>query len=168
METILDEVERALEAQLWYAAVALALTIPDVCASLEATPNARRDGQRARYLAWCRKNLPDDYGLDPELCWDLRSGVLHEGRYKHKRFDRVAFTVPSESSGTIHNIELVTPQGTILPLSVPLFCAQIVQSARAWYATNKDKPQVREKLKRLPQLTSDGLAPYVRGPITLG
>ncbi|CAN5132622.1 hypothetical protein BH10PSE9_BH10PSE9_15470 [soil metagenome] len=93
---------------------------------------------------------------------------MHEGRYKSAEFDRVVFTIPVDTGGTIHNVVLQTPEGDILPLSVPFFCQQIIGSARIWYEKNKDNPQVRENLKRLPRLASDGLEPYVRGPTTLG
>jgi hypothetical protein len=81
METILEEIERALAAELWYAAIVMALTLPDICASLEAVPNARPDGQRARYQSWVRRYGTYHLGVGDEDCWSLRCGVVHEGKY---------------------------------------------------------------------------------------
>jgi hypothetical protein len=54
MEVILREIERALVLQLYYLAVAMCLTLPDICAALEAD-----DGETsgARYKAWYNTNL---------------------------------------------------------------------------------------------------------------
>jgi hypothetical protein len=84
MESVLLEIEKTMEAGLWYAAVALSLTLPDICASLEARPNARSDGQKARYKSWLNKNLAGKIGLSADECWGLRSGVVHQGRYSNK------------------------------------------------------------------------------------
>jgi hypothetical protein len=95
VEPVLLEIERTMAAGLWYAAVALSLTLPDICASLEARPNARSDGQKARYKSWFNKNLAGKIGLSADECWGLRSGVVHQGRYSNKDirvYQRVAFT----------------------------------------------------------------------------
>ncbi|EQD56665.1 hypothetical protein B1A_11430, partial [mine drainage metagenome] len=47
METILQEIERALDAHLYYLAVAMVLTLPDICAAL-ASADGESSGQRYR------------------------------------------------------------------------------------------------------------------------
>ena len=166
METILKEIERALEARLWYAAVVLALTLPDICAKLEAAPNARKDGQQARYRRWCRRNLSDTFGLSDDLCWYLRCGVVHEGRYKHKDFDRVVFTTPD--GGGVHNIILEIGDTRMLSLHVLIFCEEMMLSVRNWYDAKRDDQVVSTNLQRLVQLRPEGLLPIFKGAVVIG
>ncbi len=166
METILKEIERALEARLWYAAVVLALTLPDICAKLEAAPNARKDGQQARYRRWCRRNLSDRFGLSDDLCWYLRCGVVHEGRYKHKDFDRVVFTTPD--GGGVHNIILKIGDTRMLSLHVLIFCEEMMLSVSNWYNVKRDDQVVSKNLQRLVQLRPEGLLPFFKGAVVMG
>ena len=88
MEHILTEIERLLAASFWYPAVALTLTLPDICASLEVPHSARSDGAKARYTSWFRRNLLNKVGLTPDECWELRCGIVHEGRLRRGKRDR--------------------------------------------------------------------------------
>ena len=44
METLLREIEHALDAGLFYLALALSLSLPDICAALDS-PNGESSGQ---------------------------------------------------------------------------------------------------------------------------
>jgi len=166
MENILREIERTMEANLWYAAIALCLTIPDICCTLEAQPNARQDGQRARYQSWCRRNLPPHLGLSGDECWALRCGVVHEGRGTNRamRHDHraIAFTLPPQ--GTIHNVIVDVPTGPILSLSAELFCRGVIYAARNWLSANASNSLVRSNLNRLLQPRPNAFMPLVQGP----
>jgi hypothetical protein len=58
METILQEIDKALNAGLCYLAIAMALTVPDICAALES-PNGETNGPK--YKAWYNANLANRY-----------------------------------------------------------------------------------------------------------
>ena len=88
MDLILKEIQAALDAKLWYAALAVTVTLPDICASLEAPPGASKDKQRSRYLRWFNTYAKRDAVLTADRCWDLRCGVSHEGKYKPEAFER--------------------------------------------------------------------------------
>lgn len=164
MEPILLEIERTMLARLWYAAVALSLTLPDLCASLEARPEARPDGQQARYKSWFNKNLKGKVGLSAEECWGLRCGVVHQGRYKHKNiraYQRVAFTF--ENVG-VHCSVVETLNGEhIFSLHAPIFCAEIIESVRAWCALNSANLVVQRNIPNLVQIRPNGFSPAIHG-----
>jgi len=140
--------------------------LPDICAPLEAPTNARKDGQQARYRRWCRENLPGEIGLSDDLCWELRSGVVHEGRYKHRGFDHVVFTVPN--GGSLHNIIVERANERFLCLNAPFFCSVMVRCVQSWYDAHKDEKVIRNNLERLVQPRPDGFLPGFTGLVVMG
>jgi len=77
MEPILAEIEKALDAGLYYLAVMLAVAIPDICGALES-----KDGRSGpvQYKAWYDAHLANRiYDLTADDCYSLRCGVVHQG-----------------------------------------------------------------------------------------
>ena len=82
MQNLIDSVEKSLGMENWYGAIAVALTIPDVCASLQ-----HGQTNRDRYADWFNKHLGAIYGptsfldgkawLTGKQCYALRSVLLH-------------------------------------------------------------------------------------------
>lgn len=110
--TLLDrihEIERAMECSLWQSALAMALTIPDICGQIEFYDKVRVDkkgvvildsnGEPIRlvgeqYKAWFTKYVEQFYadssGFNEDwtakqpyftavMCWQLRNAFLHSG-----------------------------------------------------------------------------------------
>jgi len=173
MESILREIESTIAAGLWYAAIALCLTLPDICATLEARSGARSDGQQARYNGWFNRNVAAKFGLiglSAEECWKLRCGVLHEGRYKKRKvsaeYDRIVFTLPP--GGTIHNVVIEASNSAILSLSAEFFCNQLIAAVREWSKAKKSDKIVKANLAQLIQPRPNEFEPTVKGPIIIG
>src|SRR5271166_6079422 len=145
MEAILSEIEKTMATGLWYAAIVLCLTLPDICATLEAQPNARNDGYKARYMRWVRRNMRSDPSLSPDEFWALRSGVVHEGRFKHREYRRIAFTLPQ--GNTMHRIVSVVAGKATLSLSADDFCNEMVGSVRRWFDAKKGNALVKRNLE---------------------
>jgi len=93
---MLAEIERALNVGgLYYLAVSMALTLPDVCAAVES-PDGKTSPKK--YKAWYDKNLANRYvSITAEDCYSLRCGVSHQGRLGHPNFqyERILFTIPN-------------------------------------------------------------------------
>ncbi len=159
METILSEIERALAARLYYLAIAMALTVPDICAALES-PNGETTG--AKYKAWYNANLADKYPRITDAdCYSLRCGVLHQGRCGHPnmQYARIIFTVPNAQNNVFHN----NIMNDALNLDTVIFCRDVVSSARTWFVQRANDPAVQTNLPNLMQLRPLGLAPYMVG-----
>lgn len=60
VEMLLDEIDRALKAELYVVATMAALTLPDMCAALETEGFWAKN---VNYVAWCEKNLPQEFFL---------------------------------------------------------------------------------------------------------
>jgi hypothetical protein len=159
METILQEIDRALEAGLHYLAIAMALTVPDICAALESL-NGETTGPK--YKAWYNANLAGRYpNITDADCWSLRCGVLHQGRFGHPnmQYGRILFTVPNSQNNVFHNNII----NDALNLDAVLFCRDVVACARHWFDEKCNDLVVQSNLPNLVQLRPQGLAPYMVG-----
>lgn len=159
METVLGEIERALNAELYYLAVVLALTLPDMCAALESD-----DGRTTpdKYKAWYDANLAGDLGwLTAADCYSIRCGVVHQGRlgFPGKQFARVIFSVPTPQKNIFHNNVI----NDALQFDVVLFTRTIVNAVRGWMKLSAANPNVQVNLPNLIQYRPQGLAPYMVG-----
>lgn len=123
----------------WYAALALALTIPDICARIE-TPNV---GSNKRFARWWNENLTPTYTrsvcgrphvfLHAEDAYALRCAFLHEGRAdideqrSQKVLSSFRFVAPSPKT-SVHCNHV----NDVLQLQVDTFCEDVCQAAEVW------------------------------------
>lgn len=165
MQPILDDIERALTAELFYVAVATALALPDVCGALEASNGT---ATRERYKQWWRKWLGSKYAFHTEDdVWSLRCGVVHNGSFGHRnsQFDRVVFHLPSPQVYW-HNtlFKNCSDTGvTVLVLNPVTFCNNMVEAAAQWLVANEHDPNVRKNIARVVQSRIDGFPPCFSG-----
>lgn len=161
LETVLDDMWRSIDARLYYPALAVALTIPDICVGL-TMPKAEflKKSHYNKFIA--------DYGngeLPLEECYMLRGGVVHRAdlrSHPHIPTSHVIFTTP-ESAIRIHSVTMEVAGKSALVFDLRLFCGAMANAARRWYEANKRNPIVGENLKNLIRLRPDGLSPFVVG-----
>ena len=184
LNAILREIEKALEAKLYYLAIAVALSVPDICASLEFDPDNPRRANMDTYAAWCDANigasLKNLAGVD---IYYLRCGVLHFGHFGHPKakFNRVMFIGPEsqfKAHDTIMNVnpgvsfggipaEQLRLSGRILLLDVFRFCQMIMSAAQEWSKAKAADPFVQRNLPNLVRYRPDGLPPFSIGVPTI-
>lgn len=159
MEAILSEIEAALKAGFYYLALAIALSLPDVCSALES-PDGTTSGRqyRAWYDAWMAGQYPRVTAVD---MYSLRCGVIHQGRFGHDglQYSRILFTVPNPQGNVFHNNIL----NDALNLDACIFCRDIMGSVLRWYVARQNDPVVQANLPRLLRLHPNGIAPYMVG-----
>src|SRR5918993_4353284 len=70
---IMAEIRAALDAGLYYAAVSMTLSVPDICSALETNAGHSRFGKiEPRYKAWCKQYMEPRFGsFDADDCWAL-------------------------------------------------------------------------------------------------
>jgi hypothetical protein len=167
LEMIFNEIDAALNARLYYAAIAVSLSIPDICAALECDQTDRKAfkrGNRKRYIAWFKANLGNQFfQFTAEDCYSLRCGVLHQGAFgdPDARYDRPVFKLPNQ--GTVH--EFISDHGgeTALVMETVIFCHQLIEGARRWLTKKADDPNVAANLPNVVRLRPRGLAPHIVG-----
>ena len=160
MELILQEIERALDAKLYYLAVRMSLTLPDMCAALESS-----DGRatKQKYRDWYDSHLAVEFQfMSSADCYSLCCGIVHQGRFgipNSQQFGRVLFTLPDGRGNTFHNNIL----NDALQFDSINFCHTIIQTVRSWFAAKKNDPTVQSNLPNLVQYRADGISPYMVG-----
>lgn len=160
IDNIISDCEQALKHNLYFAALNLALTLPDICAKAKY-PNEKSN--KKRYVDWYEeyigqyekspdktKDMPYESG---EMIYSLRCAVLHQGNpnidekkcnitrfelivEKHKAFGYIA----CDSFGVSYSDE--TPNDTnILQRDIRLnlctLCQKICDTAKWYYKNNK-------------------------------
>lgn len=175
MESILEEIERALSAGFYHSALMIALSMPDVCASLEAE-NGR--GGPNRYRAWYQRYLAEHYPfMNADDCYSLRNGVVHQANLNQprtkdgkraKRFDRIIFQVPTRGGLMMHNNIFSrsapnTPSITVLQLNLQRFCQDVIGAVRRWLDDRRNDLQVQANMFDLVTFRPQGLPPWIVG-----
>lgn len=162
MERFLKSVEKALSDSNWYSALYVALTLPDVCSSLEAV-----DGKtnRDKFAKWFDTYLKPTYSMTMfgethvfmagKDCYVLRCSMLHEGLTDvgHQKakgvLEKFYFTTLPQ-----HRIKI----NDVLHLNVNRFCEEMVAAVRNWVGDfHNNHP---DKVERLSQLIYIHSEPY--------
>jgi hypothetical protein len=170
LNPIFDEIEKALQAQLYYAALGTALTIPDICAALL---NQRGTSSSTRYADWYDKHMEGSYvfALPGVECYKLRCGVLHQARIGRDDmiYHRVFFTVGSVMAAEqyIGNVVNGVKTPDQFGLNLPRFCRSMVEAARNWLEANHTDPIVAANLPRVFRRRPEGLPPFGFAPLVI-
>jgi len=161
-DSLLTEIELAIDGKLYFLALSMVLVLPDFCASLAAS-----DGRTSAksYTEWCDKNLGKKFnfvtGTD---LYSMRCGVLHNGRFGDMKHNvaRVLFTLPG-------NVTFVNcKMNDAYVYSVVEFCREFMDAVRAWYAASSNDVNVVENLPRMMTLHPHGMPPYIKGYPLIG
>ncbi len=168
LEMIFNDIEAALKARLYYIAIAVSLSIPDICAALECDPTDRKAlkrGNKKRYIAWFKANLADQFHtFTAEDCYSLRCGVLHQGAFgdPEAQYDRPVFKLPNGS--TFHECTSDHGGESALVMDTVIFCHQLIDGARRWLTKKADDPNVAANLPNVVRFRPRGLEPHMVGP----
>jgi len=158
VENLRHALESALKERNWYAALFIALTVPDICGYLE-TPGA---GSRRRYEAWFDRYMGEKYtsliGPDrtPHVflsgadCYALRCAFLHEGRDEiteqraREALERFHFVEPAPNR-YIH----CNQRNQVLQLQVDVFCRHILEGFSSWIGEASNCMEIRERMREI-------------------
>jgi hypothetical protein len=164
LERIISDIEKSIAAKLYYPALLVTLTLPEICMGL-MLPRSKFVKQ-PHYVDFIdRYTKASNLGLDGAGCYQLRGGLVHRADLRgHAYFEgtHVVFTVP-ESQGFIHSLSVQVGDKIALMFDLEIFCAAMISAARNWFDVHKDDPQVLENLKNLIRWCPEGLSPFVGG-----
>jgi len=148
MKDILNSVARALEEENWYAALFVALTLPDICAALE---HEKSNGDR--YAEWFEANLPQyKEFLSGNDCYALRCALLHEGRddVSDQKKKEVIEHCVLMSSGSHMNLfrdcVINDVKTSFLEVNVQKFCNDLCFAVTKWLESVASDPQIQQRL----------------------
>lgn len=139
---MVSDVRAALNAKAWFAALALAVALPEICGKLDEpklSPGARYSRWFDRYLArlYLDNATPPQPMMTGGDCFALRCAVLHEGSDElgaHKAAQvlaRFTFAAPPDGAGSVHR-NVIYGRGATMLVQVDEFCEEICSAVEAW------------------------------------
>jgi hypothetical protein len=161
---VLNDIQRALDARLYYPALLTALTVPEICMSLTLDKNVFV--KERHYVAFVDKyTTPSGLGFAWSDCYRLRGGVVHRANMAgHPKFDatHVIFSLP-ESRINLHALSISNGEKLAAMLDLVLFCKTMIEAAKRWYEDHKDDTTVAKNMKNLIRFCPAGMPPFIAG-----
>jgi hypothetical protein len=158
---VLNDISRAIEAKLYYPALLVALTIPEICSAL--TMDKKEFVKQQHYVTFVEKYVSlDDIGMSAIDCYRLRGGLVHRANlvgHPQVNWTNVVFSVP-ETSIAHHNIGIIDGSRVVLALSLEIFCNAMVVAANKWYVDNRDDVKMQSRMNDLIRWCPNGLLPF--------
>ena len=165
LNRIIDEIEKSIKNEYFIAALALALTIPDICGKAEF-PNEK--SINSRYIRWYNeyigqyeKSIYSEYAEMPyvsgEVVYNLRNALLHQGtpnvdkskiREERCKVDHFVLTISASHDGGSSGVNAygLNPDGNepelvvrYMTVNIVNLCDKLTRVARKYYEENQDK-----------------------------
>ena len=155
MKRFVDAIRGAISQQNWHGALALALTVPDVCGRLE-NPALRSE---KRYKAWWDKYAAPKFFnmLGAADAYALRCAYLHEGtddvlnQRAAQALSAFIFIEPRKGR-TIHCNQIYSK----LQLQVDIFCIDICDGVDSWLLDVQANAEIQKRMNALIAIRKDG------------
>jgi hypothetical protein len=155
---LIEQCRVALTAELYYVALVVALTLPDICSAL-----ASYDGRATRtlYKAWLHEQSKF-FKADAALMYGLRCSLLHQGSaFAHGGDLRVVLVEPGGSSLDFVVMEVAGEQAFVIDLAA--LVVRLCDDAEAWLKANAQDPTVLKNIARTVHRRPGGLLPFFEG-----
>jgi len=164
MQQYLDSIRLSLVTNNYFGAIAMALTLPDICSSIEAQNN-KTNGDK--YCDWFNRYLSQKYTIPADEwseekvlfsakeCYAARCSFLHQGTNltSHQRIlQGIERAAPSVSfmKGTL--ISKVSRNDHKVTLDVDNFCQNMIGAVERWIEDNKSNTTICDKISELPNV----------------
>lgn len=158
MEDFLQQIEKALEYNLYYLALQSTLTLPDICSALMSNNG---ENNKQKYINWFNSYFLEKDSLSAEECYNFRCSNLHQGKTANKKsnYSRILFLEPQNSNIIIHNCIL----NDAFCIDLNRFCNTMIKSVRAWYSKIKNDTTFQNNYTTFIKKYPTGLKPYIDG-----
>ncbi len=175
MEEIAKQIQIAINNKLYYLALYVTLTLPDILGALVSDDGIRN---KDRYIWWFDTYVTpqnaDSNGnslLTGEISYKLRCSLLHEGKMELEAervgYSRIIFTTP-EGSMQSHCFEQQYDDEIALLLNVSTFCEQVLSGLRKFLEDYGDTEQFKQNYNSFVTYHPNGLFPYALGMPVIG
>lgn len=145
-EELLKNLYACIRNKQYYAALTLALIIPDVCSQVLCK---LEKGDKDHYIQWVREYvcIKDDYAfqyhfvdelsIDPRVIYSLRNHMFHSGlpEIKHKEIEKFYFEF--NESNHKYRRYMDNTGFTKISINVPYLCNILYEAGREFYSKHK-------------------------------
>lgn len=166
LESILADMGRAFNVSLYYPALLIALTLPEICVGLGFTEK-KTNVQMPHYVSWVKEFAPTGLGIGAETCYKLRCGLVHRADaagHAYLGAEGVIFTVP-ETRQSLHGFEVQHGEGgpVAIMLDLATFLHAMDFGVRKWFAKHQSNETVKTNVRSLLSFRPNGFSPFVSG-----
>ena len=167
MDDLLDQISVAVEAKLYFLALAGALIIPDIAGAIDQPGAPVGQRYRSWFTAWVATHFPafqrhGEVLLTAEDCYLFRCSLVHQALMpepaQHSTGRRIIFVETPPTWVIDYNVLKDAVQ-----FDLRVFCNSMVQGARDWIAAPGHPPEWTARHEALIRRHPNGLAPYVGG-----
>ena len=153
--SLLEDIHKALDAEAYYIALMGALTLPDICGSMD---HADGRASKARYIEWFNRWAGHKYTafLDGEQCYGFRCDMLHQGTTgtPARTYSRIVFIVPGYEGISAHR----AIANDWLVLDLPVFCNDLTSAVYSWLHHVTGTEPATSHLARIVQTYPNGIS----------
>lgn len=161
MKNIVKSIYEAVESGNWYAALFIAISLPDICGKIE-DPNK---GSCVRYTEWFDKYLASYKGfLSGKDCYALRCALLHGGSadITNQRIREVleyfVFLPKGPHCNLIKDSIIDGKKQSFLQLSVDTFTSDMARGVETWLQDIKDDEIIMKRCNETIKIHESGFA----------
>jgi hypothetical protein len=168
VQHLVDATKKAMVDENWYAALTMALSMPDMCGRLESPHKKSQE----RYEIWFTKYALESFELEiggemyvflnPSDCYALRCAYLHQGEFgledqrARKVLGLITFRAPTKGD-FIHFVS----NDKVLNLKVDMFCTVICNGVEAWLKNMQTDSALLARLENLGRISKPGGQGYL-------
>ncbi|MBW6531948.1 hypothetical protein KZ820_14495 [Sphingomonas sp. RRHST34] len=165
LASILDDIDACLRAKLWYPAITVALTLPDICSGLLL--DRSKFVKREHYVAFVDEFLDKKKcSISGERCFMLRGGVVHKGTassHPHLDASHVVFWIPEGDRASMHDFWLEGDGDRALVLDVFKFVEAMKDAVYAWHKKHGTDAIVMSKVNEIMSVRPNGIRKLIGG-----
>lgn len=155
---MVSQMREVATAGLYYAALMLALSLPDICGAL-GSENGRSSGAKTR--RWL-----EEWGFSAvaSSIYGLRCSLLHQGSaFPDDGSERVIFIEPNPLNFGMDHLVVETRAGAALFVDVPSFVEDVAVGVERWLGRHGSSSTVQRNLLRFAHRRPNGLPPFIDG-----
>ena len=174
MHDLLDQIDAASAAHLYYVALCTALAVPDIAGALQS-PTGLANGQN--YASWFDSNVGSRYvvrgtqSLTGQDCYYFRCSMLHQGTAQLQNskagISRILFLEPGGGL-ILHNGVMSTGGVVALCIDVTTFCQDVTDCARTWLNAVQSTALFQQNFAKCVARHPQGLSPFIIGAPVIG
>ncbi len=176
MGKFIDSIKSAIYQENWYAALTIAVTLPDICCRLDGTKPDNYS--REPYIKWFDKYVGDKYrykvsSLNKEFtringnnAYALRCAFLHDGsgdleghkaRDENLNINEILFLIPENLEEKWGEIKVTFSEGVDgnrLILNIEHYCRRIIEGVEKWILEYKGNDNVLNRLSKMIKIST--------------
>ncbi|CAG0943683.1 hypothetical protein ANRL1_01446 [Anaerolineae bacterium] len=163
MNRFTSAIRTGIQTENLYAALFLALTMPDICSKLE---HAESGSSGPRYRAWFERYLLPNYTMSimghktvfmtSGDCWALRCSLFHEG--SDDMGEQKAKETVSRFRFTTRDCHLIKIND-VLVLNIARFCEEVCKAVEAWASDVTAVAAVQERIRSAVSVAEESFLP---------